>query len=249
MVKKGDTLIEVTLAVGIFSLVAISVVAVMTSGMTNTQTALETTLAREEIDAQAEALRFIHSAYIADDESGDDPYTKLWQKITDNAIDIRGMNEETAAKYQQFRPSTCSEIYDSDTGKEVLRKAFIINTRELDNLTMANFDKAYFDYSTNSGRFIEAQTYPRIVHNHQEFNNQDSLSGASTDGNIYYVEGLYVLAIADPNSTNVVNTDISKNKSAYYDFYIRTCWYGAGSATPSAISTVIRLYNPSGIIK
>ena len=33
MVKKGDTLIEVTLAVGIFSMVAIAIVAVMSGGI------------------------------------------------------------------------------------------------------------------------------------------------------------------------------------------------------------------------
>ena len=63
MVKKGDTLIEVLLAVGIFSMIAISVVAVMSGGTSSAQTALETTLTREEIDAQAEALRYIHDSY------------------------------------------------------------------------------------------------------------------------------------------------------------------------------------------
>jgi type II secretory pathway pseudopilin PulG len=62
MVKRGDTLIEVTLAVGIFSMIAVAVVATMSSGTTNAQTALETTLARAEIDAQAEALRFIQTS-------------------------------------------------------------------------------------------------------------------------------------------------------------------------------------------
>ena len=62
MIKKGDTLVEVTLAVGIFSMIAIAVVAVMSNGTSESQTALETTLAREEIDTQVEALRFIQAA-------------------------------------------------------------------------------------------------------------------------------------------------------------------------------------------
>ena len=70
--KRGDTLIEVMLAVGIFSMVAVAVVAVMSGGTSSAQTALETTLAREEIDAQAEALRFIQASYIADKNSGDE---------------------------------------------------------------------------------------------------------------------------------------------------------------------------------
>ena len=87
MVKKGDTLIEVLLAVGIFSMIAISVVAVMSGGTSSAQTALETTLAREEIDAQAEALRYIHSSYINDKNSDDAnlPTVSLWRTITSNA--------------------------------------------------------------------------------------------------------------------------------------------------------------------
>ena len=83
MVKKGDTLIEVLLAVGIFSMIAISVVAVMSGGTSSAQTALETTLAREEIDAQAEALRYIHDSYINDKNSdnSDLPTVALWRKI------------------------------------------------------------------------------------------------------------------------------------------------------------------------
>ena len=53
MVKKGDTLVEVTLAIGIFSMIAIAVASVMSGGTASAQLALETTLAREEIDTQA----------------------------------------------------------------------------------------------------------------------------------------------------------------------------------------------------
>ena len=248
MVKKGDTLIEVTLAVGIFSLVAISVVAVMAGGMSSTQTALETTLAREEIDAQAEALRFIHSAYIADDESGDknDPYTKLWEEITKKAVNVKGMSKQNAEKFQQYRPSTCNDIYNSANGKDVLNRSFVINTRALSNLTTTNYKNAYFSYAGNDSKFIEAKTYPRIVYSSAQANNTDALTNNSGT-NIYRVEGVYVLAISDPASTYI--TGSSNRGSAYYDFYIRTCWYGTGSENPSTISTVIRLYNPRGIIK
>ena len=65
MIKKGDTLVEVTLAIGIFSMIAIAVASVMSGGSSSAQLALETTLAREEIDTQADAIRFIHSTYSA----------------------------------------------------------------------------------------------------------------------------------------------------------------------------------------
>ena len=72
MIKKGDTLIEVCIAIGIFSLVAIGVASVMSSGTAGSQTALETTITRKEIDAQGDALRFIHESYISGKNSADD---------------------------------------------------------------------------------------------------------------------------------------------------------------------------------
>ena len=47
--KRGDTLIEVMLAVGIFSMVAVAVVAVMSGGTSSAQTALETTLGKTRL--------------------------------------------------------------------------------------------------------------------------------------------------------------------------------------------------------
>jgi len=63
--QKGDTLIEVLFAVTVFSLVAVGSLSIMNQGTTVAQRSLETTLVRQEIDAQAETLRFIHDSYIA----------------------------------------------------------------------------------------------------------------------------------------------------------------------------------------
>ena len=82
--RKGDTLIEVAFAIGIFSLVAITVVAVISASTSAAQASLETTLTREDIDSQAEALRFIHDSYINGIQSaktGDNKYENLWKRI------------------------------------------------------------------------------------------------------------------------------------------------------------------------
>lgn len=63
--QKGDTLIEVLFAVTVFSLVAVGSLSIMNQGTATAQSSLEITLVRQEIDAQAEALRFIHDSYIA----------------------------------------------------------------------------------------------------------------------------------------------------------------------------------------
>ena len=234
MIKKGDTLIEVTLAIGIFSMVAIAIVAVMVSGTSNAQITLETTLTREEIDSQAEALRFIHDSYLADEGIGDgnEPYTKLWKKIISKAYVPNGSATDEA--FQQYTPSSCQEIYED--GNEALKRAFVINPRALNNLTESNFEDPLISYAKK--KFIQTSTYPRLLYT----------SEADTATNISKVEGLYVVAVVDPNSTQIIGADANK-ASAYIDFYIRTCWYGNGSETPSTISTVIRLYDPEGLPK
>lgn len=63
--SKGDTLVEVLFAVTIFSLVAIGSISIMNQGTMTAQRSLEITLVRSEMDAQAEALRFIHDSHIA----------------------------------------------------------------------------------------------------------------------------------------------------------------------------------------
>ncbi len=252
MVKKGDTLIEVTIAVGIFSLIAIAMAAVLSSGTSGAQSALEITLAREEIDAQAEALRFIHSAYIADKNSGNTESVlyRLWKdKITANAITLND-DEEFEKSIVKYTPTSCSAIYDPQNGEDSQsllerQKGFIINIGDLGNL-----NNAYYD--TNSGKLQPATTFPRLV-----FNNSESPGDLIDDdrtGNLFSAEGIYVVAVADHDTTTLFDVDgsnkketsspISNSDPAFYDFYIRSCWYGLDTDTPSTISTVIRLHNP-----
>ena len=62
---RGDTLIEVLIAVTVFSLVAVGGLSVMNSGAATAQRSLEITLVRQEIDAQAEAIRFLNASYVS----------------------------------------------------------------------------------------------------------------------------------------------------------------------------------------
>lgn len=225
--KRGDTLIEVMLAVGIFSMVAVAVVAVMSGGTSSAQTALETTLTREAIDAQAEALRFIQSSYIAEKDNVNGDYVNLWQAIASNALDIKDKSGDYQKSITQFSPDDCSNLYSGNNLKN--QHAFIINTRVLGSDPSAAFITA------SNGSFISASTYPRLV-----YVDEGNLASESFNPSLSSAEGIYIIAVRDPGSTTIAGT----NKSAYYDFYIRTCWYGTGDKTPSTISTVMRLYDP-----
>ena len=258
MVKKGDTLIEVLLAVGIFSMIAISVVAVMSGGTSEAQLALETTLTREEIDAQAEALRYIHDSYINDKNSENDnlPTIALWRKIKENAITL-GSNEEKNKQIVEYAPTECKNIAEDTT--DLGRHAFVLNTRQLKLNNAVAYIPARINNSPNETvPFRRADTYPRL--RFKEDN--QSLISESTDtlnSELNYVgdfpnstvlqqvDGMYVIAVADQNTTKIIDIngkEVEKNDPAFYDFYIRTCWYGTDDDTPSTISTVIRLHNP-----
>lgn len=65
VMEQGDTIIEVIFAVVIFALVAVSSLTIMNQGMATAERALEVTLVRQQMDAQAEALRYIHDMQLA----------------------------------------------------------------------------------------------------------------------------------------------------------------------------------------
>lgn len=227
MVKKGDTLIEVTLAVGIFSMIAVAVVAIMSNGTSETQTALETTLAREAIDTQAETLRFIRdSAAIQNQENDENSmFIPLWDKIKGQALSADGQSD-----VHQFSPSRCADLYNNkDEEGSIIQqqKAFFIDLEQLGvaaNLKQPSDTEktAAFVSSTQVDeidRFKETKTYPRIA-----------------EGNAL---GIYVIGVKGSKSND--GTELSPSGRDYYDFYIRTCWYGSNADLPSTISTVIRL--------
>ncbi len=85
--NRGDTLVEVLFAVAAFSLVAVGGMSIMNAGLSTSQRSLELSLAREEMDSQAETIRFLHDAYIAaypNDVSASVPAE--WLKIINNQV-------------------------------------------------------------------------------------------------------------------------------------------------------------------
>jgi hypothetical protein len=70
---RGDTIVEVVIAIAMFSIIAIGAQALMNQSLAATQGDFEINLVRNEIDSQANALRFMHNAYIASYASGGTP--------------------------------------------------------------------------------------------------------------------------------------------------------------------------------
>lgn len=252
--QRGDTLIEVTIAIGIFSMIAIAVASVMSSGTAGSQMALETTLAREEIDAQAEALRFIHSSYAGskrfedgknDYSESTNDYRKIWGQIIQraNTIPDTGEEDDLNAAIEQFTPSSCDELYDrseDNLNSLFAQKAFILNLKQLSNPEESVI--ASNDPNKNSV-FVPTTTYPHLIFTENDLNKNSDNESLAITGNltkVYQAAGIYIVGVQDPKTTNIGGT----KTSAFYDFYIRTCWYGTDATRPSTISTVVRLYDP-----
>ena len=258
--NRGDTLVEVALAVGIFSLVAIAVVSVVSITASSAQSALEVTLTREEIDAQAEALRFIHSSYVAggaDNASTlNRKYASLWKAIADKANDA---DRDGLINFLNNNIGDCSAAYSSLNGY----KAFIINIRKIGEID-ANSGENWQPSSAianeivkqyNGSIFTTATTYPHIIYTNgtsvsgeNEILNNDNKLLQDYYNSIYRAEGIYIIAVKDNNTTSIIgSSSVDSKSSAYYDFYIRTCWYAPGAEKPSTISTVIRLVDPNKV--
>ena len=83
-VKFGDTLIEVTLAIGIFSLIAVGVVSVVSGSTSRAQVALEQTLTREEIVKQVLRTRKVKETTILLNLQN----KKLFKKVDKNSYTL-----------------------------------------------------------------------------------------------------------------------------------------------------------------
>ncbi|MBR3233202.1 hypothetical protein IKF74_02915 [Candidatus Saccharibacteria bacterium] len=147
---RGDTLIEVMFAVAVFGLGAVGAIALMNTGLASVQNSLETTMARQEIDAQAEALRFIHDAYLTE------PNTKSTDGTTGEEIstnNFRNLWQDIVA--QAYPPSTVSTSGSYSGGVVSEDPGFF--TRTVDN--KSNCD-TLFTTSTSNGSFgIPSQSF------------------------------------------------------------------------------------------
>lgn len=239
-VHRGDTLVEISFAIVVFCVVSILTVGLMDRNLSAVQGTLELNMARNEIDAQAEALRFIHNSYVAEkgQTGSTKEYAELWQALVSYA--------KNPADISSFTSLQCSAYYENDGPDSIFNdNAFVINARTINKRdSSGHFDKSSIIISTKTGdaqgSFSESALYPRVIYAASDDTSSDEMTEAGASGKVYdtirSAEGLWVIPVK--SATN--NASIPE----FYDFHIRTCWYGPGRNTPTTISTIIRLYNP-----
>lgn len=270
--KRGDTFIEVMFAIAIFSLVAVISIAMMNAGVADAERALELVTARNELNAQAEALRFIHSSYISEatlptcgsvaSNEKCQQYQALWDQITSSthvmrpSDDVTGLNDNyTITDLYE----TCREVYASPDPTGAYRdllarnRAFVINTRELiaPRHTGVGLGEAYISSLNPTDRdlFAPALLNARIV-----FTRTGQRGSADTDSSTVNISDtanpLDYKSVARAEGIWVVavrSSEMTAGQPTFYDFHINSCWYGSNSNVPTVLDAVIRLYNPESI--
>ena len=243
--ERGDTLLEVVFAFVIFSIVVAVSLGSMNAGITSAEAALELTQARNEIDAQAEALRFIHNSFVSDAEFmvDDNVYRLLWVAIREHAItsqdNLPVITNQISCDgfYDLEQNSDAKNIYDA--------KAFVINTRKIGASTDPNSDDYYLNTIQSASRqndlFSSATLYPRVIYGKD--NSDETMDDTLIENDVYNevkkVEGLWITAVPEATAEGVTPD--------FFDFHISTCWYAPGKDLPTTIGTIVRLYNPQVI--
>lgn len=271
ILKRGDTILEVTFAISVFSLVSVLSLQLMDRDVAIIQGALESEMARNEIDAQAEALRFIQNSYASERElsTSKREYERLWLKLSrdqNTNIDSRagsGIANEPSS-ISQYTSVACSKYYDQNNSNEPLHnifqdRAFVINTRNLNPQDVnATIIQAKTNNINNTELFKNSTLHPRLIYTNytsptattddailsEGLNNPTyaaQFSTSRTYDRVLRAEGIWVISA---RARTVGSTNESPE---FYDFHIRTCWFAPGHERPSTIATTIRLYNPEYI--
>jgi len=120
--QRGDTIIEVLFAVTVFAMVAVGSMAIMNQGTATAQRALEITLVRQQIDSEAQAIRYIHQAYIASYQKDGTPPTGTaaeWPKLTSKTT---GKGASGASNFGATNGAACPSTVPGE-------KPFLVNAR------------------------------------------------------------------------------------------------------------------------
>jgi len=272
LLKRGDTIIEVTIAITVFSLISIISIQVMDRDIAIIQGTLESEMARNEIDAQAEALRFIQNAYLSERElaTKDRQYQGLWMKLSRDPTVVISTDRNAGTglanepkNISEYYSTQCSDYYNkSKTGSLhniFADRAFVMNTRKIDPTDISG---TIVQTKNSPNKFKETQLYPRIV-----YTGGTSAGSIKSDANV--LSESFPNGASDPtkqmqsSSAKIYDkvasaegiwviaakaeTKGSKKSPEFYDFHIRTCWFAPGHDRPSTIATTIRLYNPEYI--
>ena len=118
--QRGDTLVEVLIAVAVFSAIAVGAVNIMSQGIAAAQSSLEMSLVRNQIDNQAELLRHYHAEAMSAAEGSGSEGAREWDQIIANSS-TSASNYDEVATFEDCRPNQAG-------GEGIAANAFFIDT-------------------------------------------------------------------------------------------------------------------------
>ncbi len=133
----GDTIVELMLAFTIFSVAAVAALSVMNQGIALSQHSLEVTLVRQQMDGQAETIRYLRDT--------SDP---LWDTIKSLAVDTQAA---------PLSPSTCPGVSDITAAGANLHGFFIGRDAATGDFLTDTIDATNFDEPTTYAR-VDAES-------------------------------------------------------------------------------------------
>ncbi len=173
LVRRGDTIIEVMLAITIFAMVAVGGMTIMNHGAAAAQRSLEVTLVRQQMDMQAEALRVLHEDMLVTRSAGGD-YAAMWRRLAQTGNADSFGKDPAATPITPFPNGVVSN--EECINPSSITKAFVMNVERGDVVALQSLG------SSNVGT---ALVYPRIMY--------------GADGRIDRVEGIWIEAEVSPN--------------------------------------------------
>lgn len=225
---SGDTIVEVLFAVAILGFVVLAALNVMQQGTSAAQLSLEINLVRNQMNAQAEAIRLIHASAQArerTEEAGKgNPYFQVWQELISNTNSIQPWDNVDQPRSVGGRPE-CN----------LPDKRLVINTRNLPNTGAVIKDNS---------KIVPATVFARMVYDNGAIGDTDLDQNKIAIGRHFrQSEGIWfqVDRVQTGSSGAAGGSD---NTSYAYDFHIRACWETPGRSQPLKLGTIIRLHDP-----
>src|SRR5690606_13401481 len=140
-------------------LVSVGGLSLMNQGTAMAQRSLEISLVREQIDAQADALRYLNRAYIADYGKRGDA-TKMWNRVvTEHAVD-RAQNFTSVSDGERCHMPTPGDMPFALDITKLDSDPLLVPTTEV-----ATYAKVRFDSTppTAEGIWIQAVRWPNTT--------------------------------------------------------------------------------------
>lgn len=220
--RRGDTLIEVMLSISIFAMVSLLTINMMNDGINTAQRTLEAEMARNEIDGQAEALRYIHNNYVSERNMDNSQFRAAWKKIVDEFTmppsgldDISDPETGTTVSFDINGMNSCEDAYG--TGRHLNKyKAFVVNPRLLvpNSFDTINDKSSYYNKEIKYMGFSYDDIKDKML---ISYNNKE---GGVSDGSLFSAPSLYPRIIYktlgnSESGENIEDRALSENGKIY----------------------------------